>query len=380
VLLESDSFGALYREIYPSEIPEIPVRERLRPCCAFGRDLQVRVGAVPVPGYEIGNVRAVEDLGDHTYDSGALARERSGEGAGLIRDENNGLVYTCRGGFIDTAHVRDWVDWSLFLAAAIGRSLETGSSIELPSEGAVRRVVVKPVDLDRIQRYGRTRIAARLGQWAAFQLSIWHEIATWYGWSSVETFPETASAFSPEDLYSNMLGVRMAGAIIIRHSGRTEHIYNDNVDAWLRALLEELGAVPREVGIEAIDAVDGLWWDSDRRLPDTELVLRRNMDVAGPIQPWLVPDSRIDSSLRAGLDAACSEDRQPRPLASPASEEGENFSDWVRVEFDLEEELATQEPFTRLGSRVSQADFPAIIEVIREQNRALFGADADRPE
>ncbi len=49
-------------------------------------------------------------------------------------------------------------------------------------------------------------------------------------------------------------------------------------------------------------------------------------------------------------------------------------------EIDVEESLAIQAPFNEIGRRVTQADYPRIIEVIREQNREEFGPDADRPE
>ncbi|OWA85706.1 hypothetical protein BV377_29140, partial [Klebsiella pneumoniae] len=38
----------------------------------------------------------------------------------------------------------------------------------------------------------------------AFEIALWHEIAQWYGFQSVPGFSEEISAFSPEDLYSNL--------------------------------------------------------------------------------------------------------------------------------------------------------------------------------
>src|SRR5262245_23345406 len=79
----------------PEDVPLVAVRRRLRPCCAFGSELRVRVGALRVPIFAIGNIRSPDDIGHHSYDSG---RGRDGHSAGR---EKNGLVYTCRGGFID---------------------------------------------------------------------------------------------------------------------------------------------------------------------------------------------------------------------------------------------------------------------------------------
>jgi Protein of unknown function (DUF4056) len=41
----------------------------------------------------------------------------------------------------------------------------------------------------------------------------WHEIAIWYGWANVPMFSERPSAFSPEDMYSNLLGIRIVGLL-----------------------------------------------------------------------------------------------------------------------------------------------------------------------
>jgi len=79
--------------------------------------------------------------------------------------------------------------------------------------GATRRVVLRPPPRDLLEHLGRLRLAISLAQWAAYQLSIWHEIITWYGWSSLRGGSEEASAFSPEDLYSNLVGIRIAGGV-----------------------------------------------------------------------------------------------------------------------------------------------------------------------
>jgi hypothetical protein len=376
ILLEGHPLDVVARELRPTDIAGIPIRKRLRPCCAFGIGLKVRVGAVPVPGFRIGNLMDADELGPHTYDSGALTRSSDRDDARRGMRENNGLVYTCRGGFIDTAHVRDYVDWTLYLGTQIGRNIYQGTEIALPDEGGQRRVVVKPVDRELIDRYGRTRVTIQLAHWIGFQLSIWHEIATWYGWSWVRTFPETASAFSPEDLYSNALGSSIVTAIALRRFTRTEHLFNRSVDDWNARVLEVLGAVPKSVGEDAMRAVDQLWWDSSRRLPDKELTLRRNLDISDPITPWLVPEDRAPDSLRE----ACGDAPQPLSISTRDSVLKVRFADWVTLEIDVDDNLAAQEPFTEIGRKITQNDYPRIIEAIREQNRGEFGPDADQPD
>ncbi len=50
----------------------------------------------------------------------------------------------------------------------------------------------------------------------------------------------------------------------------------------------------------------------------------------------------------------------------------------IRIEVD--DRLAAQEPFLTMGRKITQADFPAIIQAIRAQNREEFGPDADQPD
>ncbi len=374
ILVESKA-GETARKLLEEEVPPIPIRTRLRPCCAFGTGLKVRVGAVPVPGFRIGNIIGPDEVGPHTYDSGALTRSSQSGTSGFRHREGNGLLYTCRGGFIDTAHVRDYVDWTVYLGSTLARNLSTGTTIEFPDEGGQRRIVSRPISQEAIDRHGLARIAASMAQWISFQLSIWHEIATWFGWSWTKTFPETASAFSPEDLYSNVLGVKLFGATIPRSSARTEYLFNSTVDSWLEVVLEHLGPVPISVGAVSIQTDDQHWWDSSKRLPDKELTLRRNFNIDGQITPWLVPTELASESLRN----ICGDDPDPVTISIASRMMNVKFSDWVSLQIEVDDNLAAQVPFTEIGRSVTQADFPRIIEAIREQNREEFGPDADQP-
>ncbi len=373
-LLASDTLG-LERDLRPEEIPEIPVRERLRPCCAFGSRLRVRMGAVRIPGLAIENIRSADDIGTHKYDAGQRGEDVSDD------DERNGLVYTCRGGFIDTAHVRDYADWTLYLAAEIARRIETGGTIELPhDEGGERRFVLRPVDPELVRIMGLRDVSSSLATWGAFQLSLWHEIATWYDWASFDLFSERASAFSPEDLYSNLLGAKIAAPIITSGNAISEDLFNRAVDAWFDQSLAFLGAVPAEVGEEAMAAVDQHWWDSSAQLPDADLVLRRNARLGTRVEPWLVPTATLDPKLDARLELLCKGNREPHRLRNPSRIPGIDFAQVLTLEIELDESMAELEAFQGYGSPIRQSDFPALVEQIREEMRAEFGPLADSPE
>lgn len=378
LLLQLEDPRAIQREYLLEEVPPVPVRERLRPCCAFGSDLRPHVAGIRVLGLTLPNVIDSDDVGPHTYDSGYVHVPRGGGSHYSLGRENNGLLYTCRGGFIDTAHVRDYIDWALYVSIQVGQGLLSGERHEfaLPEEGGTRRIVVEQLDPEMVRRIGARRLGLWLAEWITWKMSVWHEIATWYGFATVPGFTEQGSAFSPEDLYSNALGIRMLPAIGYRHAERSELDYNSSVDQWLRQVLAYLEPVPRDVAVEAARSVDKLWWDSDALTPSKEQVLRRTMEIDGVIEPWLIPVSRMPESLRE----ACGDAPEAQKLSALEGLDGVDFGKWITLEIVLGDELASQAPFTDMGRTVTQSDFPKIMEEVRKQNRAEFGDRADRPD
>lgn len=374
-----DEPAAVDRDISPAEIPEIPVRTNLRPCCAFGTELQARLGPVPIPFFTLDNIIGVNELGPHKYDSGAFSTSGSST-KNAFTTENNAMVYTCRGGFIDTAHVRDYADWTLFWAATIGRASQTGATVELPSEGGARRVHIRPLPPELLQRYGLRRLAVSLAQWISFQLSVWHEIATAYGWSAIDLYPEYVSAFSPEDLYSNLLGIKIAGGMLFyAGTAETDSLYDQNMDRWLPMTLSYLHPVSGDAGAAAAKLVDGVWWDSHARLPDPHLVLRRALNDGEEIVPWLVSQAYDSSEMRQWLQRACGGAEHPLILRRRHSLHGVNFSELLTLEIDVA--VPDPFPFPRPGSnRITQEDFPAVIDAVHQDFVRKLGPDVDRRE
>jgi hypothetical protein len=165
-----------------------------------------------------------------------------------------------------------------------------------------------------------------------------------------------------------------------RRSAKSENLYNPAVTRWLDQAIAYLGPVPEDVGREAMLAVDGVWWNSGTRLPDPRLVLRRSFEFENPVMPWLVPGSLAAKPLREKLAAHGGAAVPPRPLPHRDGVGGRELSDFATLEIEVDDKLAAQEPFLTMGRKITQADFPAIIEVIRAQNREEFGPDADRPD
>lgn len=347
---------------HPDSVPHIDPPKHVRPCCAFGMDLQIGVGAAHLPFVEKPNIISVPELAHHGYDDGELLRD------------HNGLIYTCRGGFIDTAHVRDNADRTLYLAMQIVRALPGPMTLELPDEGTKRRVRMQAMEEALCGPLSRWNTAILLAEWINYELSIWHEIITWYGWESVPGFSERLSAFSLEDLYSNVLGQLITAGIVQNRELRSRGEYDQAVDAWMREALRRLGAVSREEGRAAMKAVDGRWWNSQRKLSDFKLVLRRNLDIASPQSPWLVPANR---------SAVCARSPRSQPpllLKIPERIDGKPIHTLVSIEFEFHGWIPERFPLpVQAGTILTPADFPTILSDIRRMGEAELGKGFDHP-
>jgi hypothetical protein len=343
----------------PASVPVFDAPSKLRPCCAFGQDLKVEVVDVPVPLIKVANVMAVGDLGPHNYGSGALGGER------------NGLVYTCRGGFIDIAHVRDNADRALFLMTQIARALPAGVTVDMPEEGTSRRIVVAPLPAKLLARHGRWHIAAALAGYANHQLSNWHEIVTWYGFESTPGMPERMSAFSPEDIYSNTLGTKLAVGVVLHKEMRSREEYDAAMQAWMREALRRLGAVSKEHARAAMASVDGEWWDSGKRVPEFGLVTRRFTDISFPVAPWIVPDAPPE----------CTDQPPALTLELPERLGGHKISELVTVAFKFEKWTPEKFPVpASKGDTVTTADFPTILKAIHEDGLRELGPSFNKPD
>ncbi|MFT3768197.1 MAG: DUF4056 domain-containing protein [Minicystis sp.] len=360
----------------PKSLVDFAAPLRVRPCCAFGMDLKVKVASVHVPGYSNGNILGVEGIGRHEYNNGSVTLQS--DLTRLVGIEKNGLVYTCRGGFVDTAHVRDNADLTLYLTNRIVAALPQGEIIKLDGDGAVRRIILKPVPPQIVERVGRWETAVALAQHAAFQLSIWHEISTFYGMESVPGFSEKVSAFSPEDLYSNVVGARLAGGILLNHRVHTRAEWDALMDAWIKAGLQRLGALPADLGRRAMHTVDGRWWTSQRELPDWTLVLKRQMDIRPHVVPWRLADASAPQD--EVMDAACAARPKALPLDVPDRIDGHPITDFVTVDFEVGAWAPAAMPFADASIRhLTSADFPRFVEAVRAAAEPTLGRGFDNP-
>ncbi|MBN2138957.1 MAG: DUF4056 domain-containing protein [Sedimentisphaerales bacterium] len=207
--------------------------------------------------------------------------------------EKNGIVYTCKAGHIDIAHVRKAADWTAYTTANILNQLnkdKTEFSFRLKE--ASRHYVKltypdwwKDLPADEKNRI-RKDIAVSLGQYFAYIGGAWHEIITWFGYRSTGIYPEFPSAFAWEDSFSDLFGTYVAAKAL----RDTEHEFDEAFTIALNQELKPLVPQSGRTARKASNSVRGLWFSGDFLfLMDMKA---RNFDIGmddGVITPWLVP-------------------------------------------------------------------------------------------
>ncbi len=304
---------------------QLEMPQNVRPCCAFGNNQQVELGKMKIPFFQLSNTVGIDDIGPHIHNASQFTK-RVDERKGKKSTENNGIVYTLRGGFIDLAHVRDTADNTFSLFYNIYQHLGEAFTIELPAELGERKITFSEVDLSHLSSQDRKFVSIQLAAYYAFKMAAGHEISQWHGYESVPMFSELVSAYSPEDLFSNMLGAKLAANLLVDDLARSSDDFNRHMTLWLDQALRYLGAVTKEQTALAFEAVDGLWWDSSARIPQKYLVLKRNYNVT-PIQTPLVIDSHKMAEQNYALVANFVPlQLEPLTMSLPVSDYGVNFS------------------------------------------------------
>lgn len=291
---------------------------------------------------------------------------------GFALHETNGMVYTCRGGFIDIAHVREAADRTAYLQRLVYRNIIRGNRrfsfrVIEPSRYWVTLSYPKDwQDYSRHQREATAKdVSIQLGQYLAHKSLIWHEIITWYGFATAGIFPDTISAFSWEDTYSDVLGTHLA-ATALRDEGQR---YDEAMTGLLSQRLKELSVQPIRVARAAARKVEGRWYTGG--LYFLVEMKRRNLDVGlddGRIGPWLVP------GICPGTE--------PEPLAAP--DVGQICRNGFGFDVEIEPRVLEKTKIYRSiglpgNQRIEpQADFPRIMATIEERENGLLVSAAVR--
>ena len=220
--------------------PVIPVKQGIAPppriirtCCSFGSELRLAI----IPGVKVTHIGSLEKMGPHKY----LGDTKEG----------NGIIYTKRGGFIDLGHLRDLADWTAYLYTVIRQNQGKGEIHQkMGHEGGNKMLTLTiPAHLDSADAI---LLAGRI----AYDLSVWHEIATWFGASYIPMVTERYSSFSIEDAYSNLLGVTLGMQAL-----QSELPYEEAMTQLLSRTMSDLNAVATETDTyAAMETVRNIWW------------------------------------------------------------------------------------------------------------------------
>jgi hypothetical protein len=305
------------------------------------------------------------DLGRHCLDA--------------CRDEKLGLVYTCRAGFIDIGHLREAADRTQYLTQITYKNLmqsTTSYSYRVVEPSRYSITLGYPnhwKDLSRPEREATAReISIQLGQYLAHTSLIWHEILTWYGFSSGGLFPENISAFSLEDPYSDVLGTHLEVKVLSDpRCFYEETAYEEAMATLIKETLKELDAQPPETTERAAERIKGDWYEGGYYF--FVEMKKRNLDVGlddRAVTPWRVP----------GICPETAPQDSPAPGFGFLDEYG--FKIKVRlksVEFQKGKIYAAA-GLKRSDRITPYIHFPIIIESIRKEAKQLEGNNVDTPE
>ena len=299
----------------------VPPPRIIRTCCAFGAELSY--GGIPF--MKRTDIIGAGEIGAHHYLGG--------------KSESKGIIYTRRGGFIDIGHMRDCADWTAYLYSVIihNQKLNEKSKMFLGMEGGTKKLTITiPPLIDSLMVY---QLAGKI----AYDLSLWHEIATWFGASSIPLIPERYSSFSPEDLYSNLLGV-----ILSIKALKSELPYEEAMTLIVANTLDSLEHLPGAAETyAAMEKVENIWWTNEKSLPSKNILLKRYFAPDSDFIAWFVPG--YESKLL------------PFKLTKPDVK----LSDYYQLKIRLNLKFPVKSVFESLNNRtITQKDFDLLISHI----------------
>ncbi|MGB1243603.1 MAG: DUF4056 domain-containing protein, partial [Chitinophagales bacterium] len=185
----------------------------------------------------------------------------------------------------------------------------------------------------------------------AYDLSVWHEISTWFGASTIPFVPERYSSFSVEDAYSNLLGANLGMKAL-----QSNLPYEEAMTQLIAQTLEELEVVETAEETEAaMEVVREIWWSGKKALPNRNVLIARELNVYPTVYPWLIPQQ---STLIEG-----------RLLTVPqTSHSGKNLSNFYQLNIKLNYKFPFKKMFPNRKNRViTQLDFGTLLQYAEKE-------------
>jgi hypothetical protein len=288
------------------------------------------------------------NLGPHSY--------------GQKQKDSMGLTYTCGGGFIDIAHLRDNADWTAHIFYHLPEWLGSGKTIDARREGGfkARRVFFPKMDKEKIATLSQEDLA-KLAVSISFSFATLHEIVT--GFNIPVSFPvtlviyEKASSFSVEDQYSNLLGGLLGAEAVLSKDG-----YEEALAKELDRALKKLTPIGMQETVALHSTLENLWWQKDL-LGRNRMVQKRNYAFEGDIFPVPVPGVK-----------AC-EEKELMPISVPdklSNNLSVNEYFELRGEANLRFRLQLKKHKLKVGSVITKKNFSTIVPVLEEEFERAF--------
>lgn len=238
---------------------------------------------------------ATATLGTHFLDADTMGKHHFGNSY----FERNGIVYTCRGGHIDITHARIAADNVRYLQDKAKKNLLRESrefEFKLRVEPSTYYVTLEyPPNWKNLSKKEKSRmvdeLSIEIGSYLTYVMTTWHEVLTWFGFKCMAFIPEQPSAFSWEDVYSNVFGIRI-GALALKDK---KHSYNQAVTIAFDKELHKLGIQSKETARKASEKMRGIWYKG-ALIAEMKV---RNLDIGiddGFVTPMLVPGVCRDAS------------------------------------------------------------------------------------
>jgi uncharacterized protein DUF4056 len=260
----------------PDPAPKInPGPPGQRWCCSLGT--QTGIDASGLKGHQYG----------HEIQLGSQIR------GNLPGGEPLGYIYTSGAGLVDIGHVRDNADMVLYVYMQL-----FGAQHTIYTSGG-DEVAVPNIPTAKDQMLAIAGAIVFVNSWA-------HELTTW-GYTNVFSSlkAEDFSAFSPEDMSSNIVGIYTATRAITNMTITPTSLgpdivkqFNEQMDLMLPMIIASLGPESAEettellnetvnfTGVAGSKDLTGKWWMFDIAPGNTMIeLLRRNFDGAA----WKVP-------------------------------------------------------------------------------------------
>ncbi len=347
----------------------------VRPCCAFGNRQRVEVGKIQIPFFHLPNTADINDIGPHIYGSSQFSM-RDNDTTGSLQGEHNGVLYTLKGGFIDLAHVRDTADNTIGLFYKIYPQIGQEFTIELEPELGTRTIYFKAFDTSALNEAEKKKLSIELAAYYAFKMAQGHEISQWHEFKSFPLFPELVSAYSLEDLYSNMLGAKLASKLLIDGLSQSLEAYNRNMSAWLEQTLQFLQPLDMELSAKAFDAVDGQWWDSETPIPEKYMVLKRNYNLTMQQTPLLIKEEYLTKESDSALKDYINDALEPLVLTLAEKNLTIVFDDISNMTMNIDEKYRKT-----FASHIPQALYPNFVLDTKVYHQiALYDQEFDQKE